>query len=77
MDDPRVVLIKLADRLHNMRTLHVLNPEKARALAHETQSVWCSLAARLGVRALNSELEDLCFAVLQPSTYRRLRLEVF
>eukprot|EP00887_Chlorella_sp_A99_P008297 scaffold12.g8297.t1 len=78
--EPLVILIKLADRLHNMRTVYALSPEKQRAVASETRTVWCSLAERLGMFALKaralglcSELEDLCFAVLQPSEYRTLR----
>ncbi|MQL75673.1 hypothetical protein Taro_008047 [Colocasia esculenta] len=65
VDDPRMVLIKLADRLHNMRTIYALSLPKAQSVAQETLSVWCSLASRLGVWALKAELEDLCFAVLQ------------
>jgi (p)ppGpp synthase/HD superfamily hydrolase len=56
-----------------MRTLHALPPEKARAVAAETLSVWCSLAARLGVWTIKAELEDLCFAVLMPATFLRLK----
>lgn len=73
VDDPRTLLIKLADRLHNMRTLYALQPDKARAVASETLGVWCSLAARLGVWAIKSELDDLCFAVLMPATFLRLK----
>ncbi|XP_068650104.1 uncharacterized protein [Aristolochia californica] len=76
VDDPRVVLIKLADRLHNMRTIYALPSAKAQAVAQETLAVWCSLASRLGVWALKAELEDLCFAVLQPHTFRRIRAEL-
>ncbi|CAJ1926679.1 unnamed protein product [Sphenostylis stenocarpa] len=65
VDDPRVVLIKLADRLHNMRTIYALPLQKAQAVAEETLIIWCSLASRLGLWALKAELEDLCFAVLQ------------
>ncbi|CAN6486468.1 unnamed protein product [Victoria cruziana] len=65
VDDPRVVLIKLADRLHNMRTIYALPLSKARAVAEETLAIWCSLASRLGVWAVKAELEDLSFAVLQ------------
>jgi len=74
VDDPRVVLVKLADRLHNMRTLYALPAEKARAVAGETLGVWCSLASSLGVWALKAELEDLCFAVLLPDTFAHLKL---
>lgn len=76
VDDPRVVLIKLADRLHNMRTIYALSLPKAQAFAQETLAVWCSLASRLGVWALKAELEDLCFAVLQPQTFEKLRSEL-
>eukprot|EP00271_Cylindrocystis_brebissonii_P016429 TRINITY_DN3998_c0_g1_i1.p1 TRINITY_DN3998_c0_g1~~TRINITY_DN3998_c0_g1_i1.p1 ORF type:complete len:1172 (+),score=255.30 TRINITY_DN3998_c0_g1_i1:756-4271(+) len=76
VNDPRVVLIKLADRLHNMRTIYALRPDKARAVAQETLAVWCSLASRLGVWAVKAELEDLCFAVLQPQLFRQLRAEL-
>ncbi|XP_072964039.1 uncharacterized protein [Typha angustifolia] len=76
VDDPRVVLIKLADRLHNMRTIYALSLPKAQAVAEETLAVWCSLASRLGVWALKAELEDLCFAVLQPHAFRRIRAEL-
>ncbi|CAK9855092.1 unnamed protein product, partial [Sphagnum jensenii] len=76
VNDPRVVLIKLADRLHNMRTIYALPSSKACAVAQETLAVWCSLASRLGVWAVKAELEDLCFAVLQPQTFRQLRAEL-
>ena len=56
-----------------MRTLHALAPDKARAVASETLGVWCSLAARLGVWAMKAELEDLCFAVLMPAEFLRLK----
>ncbi|XWS42894.1 hypothetical protein CRYUN_Cryun16bG0053500 [Craigia yunnanensis] len=76
VDDPRVVLIKLADRLHNMRTIYALPLVKAQAVAQETLLVWCSLASRLGLWALKAELEDLCFAVLQPQIFRKLRADL-
>ncbi|KZV40939.1 hypothetical protein F511_05184 [Dorcoceras hygrometricum] len=76
VDDPRVVLIKLADRLHNMRTIYALPPTKAQAVAQETLAIWCSLASRLGLWALKAELEDLCFAVLQPKIFRQLRADL-
>ncbi|XP_073019644.1 uncharacterized protein [Primulina eburnea] len=76
IDDPRVVLIKLADRLHNMRTIYALPPTKAQAVAQETLAIWCSLASRLGLWALKAELEDLCFAVLQPKIFRQLRADL-
>ncbi|KDP21786.1 hypothetical protein JCGZ_00573 [Jatropha curcas] len=76
VDDPRVVLIKLADRLHNMRTIYALPPQKAQAVAQETLLIWCSLASRLGLWALKAELEDLCFAVLQPQLFRKMRADL-
>nr|XP_016513112.1 PREDICTED: uncharacterized protein LOC107830146 [Nicotiana tabacum] len=76
VDDPRVVLIKLADRLHNMRTIYALPPAKAQAVAQETLAIWCSLASRLGLWALKAELEDLCFAVLQPQIFLRMRADL-
>ncbi|KAM0000583.1 putative GTP diphosphokinase, Guanosine-3',5'-bis(diphosphate) 3'-diphosphatase [Helianthus debilis subsp. tardiflorus] len=76
VDDPRVVLIKLADRLHNMRTIYALPSAKAKAVAQETLVVWCSLASRLGLWALKAELEDLCFAVLQPQIFRQMRSDL-
>jgi ppGpp synthetase/RelA/SpoT-type nucleotidyltranferase len=76
VSEPLVIVVKLADRLHNMRTVYALPPDKQRAVAEETRRVWCSLAERLGMFALKSELEDLCFAVLQPTEYRALRAEL-
>ncbi|XP_052624724.1 uncharacterized protein LOC111920546 isoform X1 [Lactuca sativa] len=76
VDDPRVVLIKLADRLHNMRTIYALPSGKAKAVAQETLVIWCSLASRLGLWALKAELEDLCFAVLQPQIFRQMRSDL-
>lgn len=73
VSEPLVIVIKLADRLHNMRTVYALAPDKQMAVAGETQKIWCSLAERLGMFAVKSELEDLCFAVLQPATYGALR----
>lgn len=76
VSEPLVIVVKLADRLHNMRTVYALPPDKQRAVAEETRRVWCSLAERLGMFALKSELEDLCFAVLQPAAYAALRAEL-
>lgn len=68
-----VTLIKLADRLHNMRTLFVLKETKQRAVATETLHVWCGIAERLGLFSLKAELEDLCFAALEPQLYDDVR----
>ncbi|GFZ15976.1 hypothetical protein Acr_25g0003850 [Actinidia rufa] len=76
VDDPRVVLIKLADRLHNMRTIYALPSAKANAVAQETLVIWCSLASRLGLWALKAELEDLCFAVLEPQMFHQMRADL-
>jgi len=76
VDEPLVILIKLADRLHNMRTIYALSPTKQTAVAQETLDLWCSLAERLGMFAIKAELEDLCFAVLQPETYHALHREL-
>ncbi|MFE6665008.1 RelA/SpoT family protein [Streptomyces sp. NPDC057697] len=72
-DDVRVMSIKLADRLHNMRTLGVMRPEKQARIAKVTQDVLIPLAERLGVQALKTELEDLVFAILHPEEYERTR----
>ncbi|MEU3711788.1 RelA/SpoT family protein [Streptomyces catenulae] len=71
--DVRVMSIKLADRLHNMRTLGVMRPEKQVRIAKVTRDVLIPLAERLGVQALKSELEDLVFAILHPEEYATTR----
>ncbi len=71
-EDLRVVLIKLADRLHNMRTLGVLPPKRRRAIAQETLEVYAPLAHRLGIWDVKWQLEDLAFRYLEPQEYRRL-----
>ncbi|WP_413759199.1 RelA/SpoT family protein [Streptomyces sp. MMBL 11-3] len=71
--DVRVMSIKLADRLHNMRTLGVMRPEKQERIAKVTKDVLIPLAERLGVQALKTELEDLVFAILRPEEYARTR----
>ena len=70
--DIRVILIKLADRLHNMRTIGVLSPERRRAIARETLDIYAPIANRLGVRQWAVELGDLAFAALYPLRYRVL-----
>src|ERR1044072_8691684 len=72
-NDVRVMSIKLADRLHNMRTLGVRRPEKQARIAKVPRDVLIPLAERLGVQALKTELEDLVFAILHPEEYARTR----
>ena len=72
VDDVRVVLVKLADRLHNMRTLQHLKPEKRRRIAQETLDIFAPIAHRLGMGRLRGELEDLAFKHLNPEEYREL-----
>ncbi|MEP6944436.1 MAG: bifunctional (p)ppGpp synthetase/guanosine-3',5'-bis(diphosphate) 3'-pyrophosphohydrolase [Acidobacteriota bacterium] len=74
--DVRVVLIKLADRLHNMRTMQFLKPEKRARISQETLDIYAPIAHRLGMGKMRSELEDLSFQNLYPEEYKRLSVEV-
>ena len=71
-DDIRVILIKLADRLHNMRTIEHLDPTQQQKIAQETIEIYAPLANRLGIGWMRGELEDLCFKTLKPDVYAAL-----
>lgn len=70
--DVRVLLVKLADRLHNMRTLQYMPPEKRTRIAQETMDIYAPLAGRMGMQDMRSELEDISFRILQPEHYQAI-----
>ncbi|HZI50918.1 MAG TPA: bifunctional (p)ppGpp synthetase/guanosine-3',5'-bis(diphosphate) 3'-pyrophosphohydrolase [Terriglobia bacterium] len=72
-DDIRVIMVKFADRLHNMRTLQHLSGERREAIARETQDIYAPLANRLGMGKIRGELEDLAFSYLEPKGYQELK----
>jgi RelA/SpoT family (p)ppGpp synthetase len=74
--DLRVILVKIADRLHNMRTLEVLNPEKRRRIARETLDIYAPIANRLGMNCVRVEFEELGFSALHPMRARRIQTAV-
>ena len=76
VDDVRVVVIKLADRLHNMRTLRFLDAEKQQRIAQETIDIYAPIAHRLGMGRIRGELEDLAFSYLEPASYLDLQKKV-
>jgi guanosine-3',5'-bis(diphosphate) 3'-pyrophosphohydrolase len=76
VDDIRVILVKLADRLHNMRTLHHLSEERRVKIAQETRDIYAPIANRLGMSKIKNELEELSFRYLEPQAYEQLRIRV-
>jgi GTP pyrophosphokinase len=76
VDDIRVILVKLADRLHNMRTLHHLPEERRIKIAQETRDIYAPIANRLGMSKIKNELEELAFKFLEPAAYEALRTHV-
>ncbi|HYT77153.1 MAG TPA: bifunctional (p)ppGpp synthetase/guanosine-3',5'-bis(diphosphate) 3'-pyrophosphohydrolase [Vicinamibacterales bacterium] len=76
VDDIRVILVKLADRLHNMRTLHHLPEERRVKIAQETRDIYAPIANRLGMSKVKNELEELAFKYLEPKPYEALRQRV-
>lgn len=71
-EDIRVIIIKLSDRLHNMRTLKYCREEKRRTIAHETMNIYAPIARRLGISSLKDEMEDLAFFYLDPYAYMEI-----
>src|SRR5215470_9255425 len=76
VDDIRVILVKLADRLHNMRTLNYLPEERRARIAQETRDIYAPIANRLGMSKVKNELEELAFKYLEPQAYEALRIKV-
>ncbi len=75
-EDPRVVVLKIADRLHNMRTISVMTPAQQQNKARETSEIYAPLTRRLGMMLAQADLEDLAFRYLEPEKYKRLERQV-
>src|ERR1700749_2565422 len=75
-DDIRVIMVKFADRIHNMRTLQFLSAERRESIARETMDIYAPLANRLGMGKIRGELEDLSFSYLDPKSYDELKQQV-
>lgn len=76
VQDIRVILVKLGDRMHNMRTLHALDPERQQRIALETREIYAPVALRLGMGKARSELEDLAFAYLEPHAFQTITRQI-
>ena len=75
-DDVRVLLVKLADRLHNMRTLHFVPPDKRKRIAEETLDIYAPLAGRMGMQGMRNELEELAFKHLMPEAFETISMRL-
>src|SRR5258708_33084845 len=76
VDDSRIILVKLADRLHTMRTLSHLPDDKRAKVAQETRDIYAPIANRLGMSKVKNELEELSFRYLEPENYVAMRIKV-
>lgn len=74
--DVRVIIVKLADRLHNLTTLRYLNHSKQKIVAQESLDIYASIAHRLGMTKVQEKIEDLCFAVLKPKSFREIQAKI-